>query len=176
MANKKTQKPFQPFIFEDVDTKNSLLTLARESAAKQEVENILSSTMIFAAITEYLAQHLLENLRYFMYTSTYANFGAIIFLDQRNKEQKRGLGETIDALNEYEFPDKQNTVNLLKKFNKCRNHFFHKFMNLNNENVSDYSEDIRIIRETTEELIGKINVIYSGLGKILIPQPNVDTK
>lgn len=160
----QTSTDFLPFIHEDLETKDNLLGLARSLKNKDGIENSLSSTMIYASLTEYLAQHLLQNLRYLAYRATYLRLSAVVFIDQRHKEQVRGLGETIISLSEFEFPDKQDVIKLLKKFNKARNHFFHQFMKINNQNAGKFDEDIKIIRECTEDLIDKFNTIYQGLG------------
>lgn len=161
--NYKTSAEFLPFIYEDLETKNNLIALARELKDKDGIENSLSSTMIYASLTEYLAQHLLQNLRYLTYRATYLRLNAIVFMDQRDKEQVKGLGETISSLSEFEFPDKVDVINLLKKFNGARNHFFHQFMGINNNNSVQFDKDIRTIRECTEDLIDKFNTIYLGL-------------
>jgi len=160
----KSSADFLPFIYEDLDTKNNLIALARGLKDKNGIENSLSSTLIYASLTEYLAQHLLQNLRYLAYRATYLRLNAIVFMDQRNKEQVRGLGETISALSEFEFPDKAQVINLLKKFNRARNHFFHQFMRINNSNATQFDKDTKVIRECTEDLIDKFNTIYTGLG------------
>jgi hypothetical protein len=159
----KSSAEFLPFIYEDLDTKNNLIALARSLKDKDGIENSLSSTLIYASLTEYLAQHLLQNLRYLAYRATYLRLNAVVFIDQREKEQVKGLGETIAALSEFEFPDKNEVMSLLKKFNKARNHFFHQFMKINNSNANQFDKDTRIIRECTEDLIDKFNVIYAGL-------------
>lgn len=173
---KKVKKDFVPLAHEDLDTKNSLLNLARELGKKEGIENIISSVMIYAGMTEYLAQHLLSSLRYFVYQVTYGGSGAVAFLDQRDKRQKRGLGETIDALGNFEFPDKSEIIDLLKKFNKSRTHFFHELIAVNNENWMDYQEDINNITQLTEEFINKLNVVYKGLETVIIPQNKNEEK
>lgn len=176
MKQKKDNKVFVPLTHEDVDTKNSLLNTARELASKEGIENVISSTMIYAGMTEYLAQHLLSNLRYFAYDTTHANSGAIMYIDQRNKRQRKGLGETIENLKDYEFPDKKKVLNLLIDFNRSRTHFFHEFVAINDSNVSEYQDDIQTIAKCTEELVNLLNVIYAGMGRIMIPQPIQDDK
>lgn len=170
----KTSADFLPFIFEDLETKNNLLNTARTLKDKTGVENLLASTLIFASLTEYLAQHLLQNLRYLVYRASYLRLNAVVFIDQTDRDQTKGLGETIKALTEFEFPDKQNVIKLLNKFNKSRNHFFHEFMKINNQNGSKFDLDIKIIRECTEDFIDKLNTIYPGLGAMTWDAPQAE--
>lgn len=75
---RKNRNQFIPFSHEELELKNALVEKARELKNKPEFESKLASAMIYASMTEYLAEHLLENLRFFAYRSTYIHYAGII--------------------------------------------------------------------------------------------------
>lgn len=177
--NKKSNKPrkiFIPFTHQDLELKNGLLQYGRDLKAKSGFENQLASAFIYASFTEYLGDNLLENLRYFIYKGSYNQFAGILFIDESHKEERLTLGQIISKVKKYNFPDKENVLELLKEVCDARNNIFHNFANSDIQGLEKIiTIDLITIQQKTEELLDKINIIYAGLQKILLPQPEVKT-
>lgn len=166
------KKQFKPFEHEDLDIKNNLINYARSISNKNEPDARLACAVIYASFAEYLAGHLLDTLRHLMYTTTYKDFAAILYVDQRKDSKIRTLGQTVSLLRGYMFPDKKEIIELLEQINKSRNNLFHNFASLDEKKSKQFDENMDTISANTEELFNKINVIYDGLSKILLPQEN----
>ena len=172
MKKKKIRNSFVPFTHEELELKNALVEKARDLKNKKKLESQLASAMIYASIAEYLAEHLLENLRFFVYRSTYIDYAGIMYMDERNKGNGKGktLGNTTALLEKYSFPDREEIISVLKDITSCRNNLFHNLAKTSANDFSKLYETIEKIQSDTEIFIEKINVVYAGLQKILIPQ------
>ncbi len=170
---------FIPFSHEDIELKNALVGKARELRSSEDLGAQLSSALIYASITEYLAENLLANLRYLVYRSSYVDFAGIIFIDERkktNKAQKQTLGDSKNNLGKYSFPDKPDIMAVLEEINKSRNNLFHNLAKVKESELHKIDTDIKCIQNNTEEFIEKVNVLYAGLQKLVIPEaPQVPT-
>ncbi len=168
--NKKKQKDFQLFTHDEIELKNAFITEARELAKSERFGGKLASAMIYVSLAEYLAEHLLENLNYLVYRSSYIDYGAILYIDERSVSEKQTLGQSTRSLAKYSFPDKADIIKILEKVAKSRNHLFHNLAKTSVAEWSKLEDDINEISKNVEELIEKINVVTEGLRKILIPQ------
>lgn len=171
--NKKSPKKiFLPFTHQDLEIKNGLLQYARDLKGKLGFENQLASAFIYTSFTEYLGDNLLENLRYFVHKGSYNQFAGILFIDERITSEKLTLGHIISNLRKFGFPDQPNVIGLFEEICEARNNIFHNFANSDMSGLEKIiTVDLITIQNKTEELLDKINVIYAGLEKILIPQP-----
>lgn len=163
------KKQFKPFEHEDLQLKNYLIDYARTLASKGDLEAQLACAVIYASFAEYMAGHLLDNLRHLMYTTTYREFAAILFVDQRKDSKVRTMNQVVSLLQGYEFPDKKEVIDLLQSINKSRNNLFHNFASTSGDQFNVFDDDIDNIKTKTEELFTKIGIIYAGLVKILLP-------
>lgn len=173
MSKKNKNHTFQPFTHDDLEIKNELLNLARQSRmdnSEKKLEYNLASVLIYSSIAEYLAENLLQNLTHFVKTSTYNNFAGILFIEKiSKKENKMTLGELIIEIDKFSFPDKKEIMDCFNKVCNARNRLFHDFAKSNLDAIVEMiSKDLPIIQDKCEELINKINTIYTGLGKILV--------
>lgn len=171
IMNKKKQKKFQLFTHDEIELKNAFITEARELANSERFSGKLASAMIYVSLAEYLAEHLLENLNYLVYRSSYVDYGAILYIDERSISEKQTLGQSTRNLAKYSFPDKSSIIKTLEKITKSRNHLFHNLAKTSFEDWSKLEEDITDISNNVEELIEKINIVTEGLRKIFVPQP-----
>ena len=172
--HKKPKKNFLPFTHQDLELKNGLLQYARDLRAKQGFENQLASGFIYASFTEYLGDHLLENLKFFIYKGTYNQYAGILFIDETTAADQLTLGQIIGKLKKYSFPDKEGILELFEGICKARNTIFHNFANSDISGLEKIiTEDLITIQDKTEELLNKINVIYVGLQTILLPRNQV---
>jgi hypothetical protein len=170
-SDSKLKKIFIPFTHQNLDLKNGLIGYARELGSKQGFENQVAAAFIYISFAEYLADHLLENLRHFIYKGSYNQFAGILFIDESGKEEKLTLGQIISKLKKYNFPDKEGVLDVLDEVCKARNNIFHNFANTDASGLEKImSVDLITIEQKSEELLDKINVIYAGLQKILLPQ------
>lgn len=163
---------FKPFDHKNLELKNALINYARELKDKEGFENHLAATFIYANFAEYLAGNLIEHLRYFVYYGSYNQFAGILFIDERTQNKPKTMGQNIAELNKFDFPDKKEISTLLSEISKKRNNIFHNFADADPGTLEQIiSKDFKDIRDKTEELLQKINTVYAGLQKILIPQP-----
>lgn len=176
-SNKKPKKIFLPFTHQDLELKNELINYARDLKAKQGFENQLAAVFIYASFTEYLGNHLLDNLRYFVHKGSYNQFAGILFIDETNKDEVLTLGRIIDKLKVFSFPDKDGVIDLFEDICEARNNIFHNFAKSDMSGIEKIvTVDIITIIDKTEQLVEKINVIYAGLQTILLPQPDLSEK
>lgn len=173
---KNNTGPFVPFSHENLELKNALVSQARSLRQDEKTESQLASAMIYVSISEYLAEHLLENLKYFIYRSTYIDFAGILFIDERGASSRQTFGDSIKSLNKYNFPDKSEIISMLQEINKCRNHLFHNLAKASENDLAKIAIEITTICEKSEEFIEKINVVYAGLQRILIPASESSTE
>ncbi len=169
--NRCMSKKFKPFEHDNLELKNELIDYARSISGKNDIESQLACAMIYANFAEYMAWHLLETMRHYMYASTYNAYAGLLFTDQRTKEDDRPktFGHLVGELEGYGFPDKEELIATFRQISKLRNNLFHNFAKLNRRTFKKvFSEDINSIKELTEEVFAKINTIYTGLQKILV--------
>ena len=102
-----------------------------------------------------------------MYQTTYREYAGILFLDERNEESNTTLGRTINRLRRFSFPDREEVLRLLDEICASRNNVFHNLAKVDQQQAVVLGNDLRSITENGEQLIGKIDTIYAGLGKII---------
>lgn len=176
MAKKKQNEKFVPFHHEHLDIKQELLQMARNiktSEQEQTTTNIqidLASVLIYSNMTEYLAENLLESLNYHVKKSTYREFAGILYINcTYSEDSNMTLGALIKELNKFSFPDKENILKSFKKISESRNRIFHNLAKSSLDEIGKLiKEDLPTIKEQTEKLIEKIDIIYAGLQKILV--------
>ncbi len=183
MAKKKSEKKkFQPFTHENLDIKNELLQMARNarpaSGQERKLENDLASVLIYSNIAEYLAENLLENLNHFVRESTYKDFAGILYIESVSSDNSNmTLGMTIRQIEKFNFPDKIKILACFRKITESRNRIFHNFAKSDIGIIGELvNKDLPIIQDECEEVIIRINTIYTGLGKILRPQEQLPEK
>lgn len=167
----ESKKFFKPLTHEDLEYKGFILRFAREISKKEGFENGLAAAMIYSSFAEYIAENLLENLKYFVYRGTYNQYAGIIFVDERKiKKGKKTIGQNIGELEKFNFPDKEGVLSCLRKIAEARNNMLHQFAKADFDGFKKIIlQDVFAINRETEELVQKIDVIYSGLQKILNP-------
>jgi hypothetical protein len=174
-SKNKLKRIFIPFTHQNLDLKNGLLQYGRELKSKVGFENQLASAFIYASFAEYLGDNLLENLRYFVHKGSFNQFAGILFIDESNREEKLTLGQIVSKLKKYSFPDKEKIIELLDDVCDARNNIFHEFAKTDLTGLEKIVlVDLVTIQQKSEELLDKVNVIYNGLQKILLPQPEVN--
>lgn len=176
MAKKKVNEKFIPFQHEHLDIKQELLQMARNIKIPEQEQNTtqiqidLASVLIYSNMTEYLAENLLESLNYHIKKSTYKEFAGILYINcTYSEDNNMTLGTLIRELNKFNFPDKENILKSFKKISESRNKIFHNLAKSDLDGIGKLiKEDLPIIKDQTEKLIEKIDIIYAGLQKILV--------
>lgn len=150
---------------EHLEIKNNLLGSARAMWASDDFEKQLASLIIYASFAEYLAEHLLESIKYAVENASYAQFGAVLYLNSNEKKSIKPLTMYgyINRLESYEFPDKVNIIPLLKSVGLARNKLFHDFARIKPEDANKLDQYVKSIQEGTEELIDRINMVESTI-------------
>jgi len=183
MKTNQKKKKFQPFTHDHLDIKNELLQLARNAkTTEKKLENDLASVLIYSNIAEYLAENLLENLNHFIHEVSYKNYAAILYVESVSKPSgKMTLNQLAGEIEKFSFPDKINILANFRKIAESRNKIFHNFAKSDLDTIKSLiGDDLPVLQEECEEVIARINTVYVGLQKILIPQepqqPKEETK
>ncbi len=163
-------KKINPLNHDDLALKQWMLKFARDLSEKEGFENGLAGAMIYSSFSEYLAENLLENLKYFVYKGTYDQYAGILFIDEtKSGRSKRTLGQNVTELERFNFPDKDGILKCLRNITEARNKMLHQFARTDVEGLKKIIlQDVSTIRLETEELVHKIDIVYAGLKKILL--------
>lgn len=150
---------------EHLEIKNNLLGSARAMWASNDFEKQLASLIIYASFAEYLAEHLLGSVKYAVENASYAQFGAVLYLNSNEKKSNKPLTmyDYINRLESYEFPDKVNIIPLLKSVGQARNKLFHDFARIKPEDADKLDRYVKSIQEGTEELIDRVNMVEATI-------------
>jgi uncharacterized protein with HEPN domain len=148
---------FQPFTHDNLDLKNELVSLSRSLKSKNDSESHLVSVFIYISIAEYLATHLLDNLRYFVYKGNYYQYAGILSIDERSDNKIRTLGQVISELKKYDFPDKKAILETFDRISKLRNNIFHNLAKVDQNGLTKMlTSDLPEIENLTEDIIEKM--------------------
>jgi hypothetical protein len=111
-------------------------------------------------------------MHHLIYEGSYRQFAGIIFIDERKTKTKkpRTMGQTIGLLGNFSFPDKDAILLLFQSISKGRNNLFHNLAKIDEDSAEILDKDMNNIKLKTEELLDKINVVYTGLQKILVDE------
>lgn len=174
---KNILQDYIPFEHDNLDYINGLINFAREQKNKNTAESILASAVIYTNLAEYLATHLIKNIRHIIYLVSYFQLRGVVFIKSEYKSNvPKTLGLIKSELEYYEFPDKAEFLKLIDKFNKARNNLFHKLLDKRTqEEISKLDKDLLDMQSTAEEILQKYNVITTGIAtiwkQVTTPQP-----
>lgn len=156
---------FIPFIHEHFEFKQNLIKIAREQN-RETIEGTLAATLLYVNTVDYLASHILENLRKIVYLTTYTEHNATVFYSGKNEREDETLGYTIEKLKNYAFPDKVDFIDDLGKFNKLRNKYIHNFLKMdasNDKELEKGNKELIEIIKISERIITKYDRISQGI-------------
>jgi hypothetical protein len=155
-----------PFEHKDLEYINNSLNLARQQRASENLEGMMSATLIYTNLVEYLADNLLQNLHHAVHLASCRDFQATFFIknqDAIKKGSPKPLGGLIDSLGRYEFPDHVGFIQLLKKFGEKRNKIFHGLLKTPKEKLPEVDDEFIVLHDTAEEILNKYNLITTGM-------------
>src|SRR3990167_5854474 len=155
-----------PFEHKDLEYINNSINLARNQRLSNSLEGMMSATLIYTNLVEYLTDNLLENLHHMMYISSYRDFQASFFLksqDSIKNEPPKPLGKLIQSLQYYEFSDSTGFLKLLHEFGKKRNKIFHRLLKMSKEKIGGIDTDFIALHDMAEEVLNKYNAVTRGI-------------
>ncbi|MCL5113684.1 MAG: hypothetical protein M1372_00740 [Patescibacteria group bacterium] len=156
---------FIPFYHENFEFKKSLIKAARDQD-KSNISGMLSATLIYANTVDYLAFHILENLRTIVYLTTYTELNATIFYAGSNERKDEPLGNIVEKLKNYDFPDKKDMIQDLSDFNELRKKYVHNFLKIDSSNsleLDKADKELLEIIKISERIITRYDKIVQGI-------------
>ena len=153
---------FIPFVHENFEFKKNLIQAARDQD-KTALPGLLSATLIYVNTVDYLAYHILENLRMIVYLTTYNELGAIVFYEGKNERKDEPLGNVISELKNYSFPDKEGFLEDLNDFNELRKRYVHNFLKIAPKDVERADRELIEVINISERIISKYDKITQGI-------------
>ncbi len=158
-----------PFEHKDLEYINNSLNLARTQRQTAQLEGMMSATLIYTNLVEYLADNLLENLHHSIYLSSYRDFQGTFFMKNQEavkKELPKPLGKLISSLELYEFPDSTGFLILLRKFGEKRNKIFHRLLKIPKEELAGIDAEFVALHNMAEEVLNKYNALTAGMATV----------
>lgn len=158
-----------PFEHKDLEYINNSLNLARTQRLSKTLEGMMSATLIYTNLVEYLADNLLENLHHMIYLASYRDFQGTFFMknqDAIKSEPPKPLGKLINSLGHYEFSDSTGFLKLLEEFSKKRNKIFHRLLKVSKEEISGIDTEFVALHDMAEEVLNKYNAITTGTATV----------
>ena len=157
---------FVAFQHENTETKNNIINLAR-TQDRTKAEGALTATLIYANVIDYIAKHLLENLCKMTSIYTFQKFGGVFHPDYSKKKTNLPIGQLQNELQLFEFPQKEDFMDLLQEFKELRNQAMHNLMQLDPQDTTNkIDKDLERIVEIAEDILAKYNTISTGLVSI----------
>lgn len=174
---KNILQEYIPFEHENANYINSLIAFARDQRKKGTTESALATTVVYANLVEYLAGHLVTNIKHMIHLLSYFSMKGVLFPKSgSNKDRNKPLSQLKDELVKYEFPDSQSFIQLVGLFNGARNRLLHNLMNAKNDTeVKKLDADIVEIQRLAEEILQQYNVIIQGVQSIWKENTSVTT-
>lgn len=158
-----------PFEHKDLEYINNSLNLARTQRLSKTLEGMMSATLIYTNLVEYLADNLLENLHHMIYLASYRDFQGTFFMKNQEaikSEPPKPLGKLINSLGHYEFSDSTGFLKLLDEFSKKRNKIFHRLLKVSKEEIAGIDTEFVSLHDMAEEVLNKYNAITTGTATV----------
>lgn len=156
-----------PFSHDNLEYKQRVLQIAREQKLN-EVSGALTATLIYVNAVDYVASHLLENLRVITYLILHNETnGAFFYKNEKLDNQGLPLGKIISKLKKYSFPDKTTFIKDLEKFNDLRIKYVHNFLSFTKKDLEEKVDiELRDLYTTAEAIILRYDTIVRGMTDI----------
>ncbi len=154
-----------PFLHQDLETKNQLLDIARDFRKKdidKDLGSHFASALLYANLADYLAANLLCGLQEMAEEATREYLNGRIVIRQK-REMNIPLEKTIKKLKEFEFPSREKILELLADIKKCRNKVAHEIFKTPSNEMEIIGRSIAEICDKTEELVNVVNSIYRDM-------------
>lgn len=151
-----------PFQHENLDYKQKILQIAK-NRDNTKLEHILTATLIYVNAVDYIASHLLTNLRQITYYVLHTELNASIFYENK-KNTGLSLGKTVGKLKSYEFPDKDTFLEELERFKYLRDRYVHNFLLIPPEELEKkFGIELTELYSLGESLLTRYDSIVRGI-------------
>ena len=127
----KMPTDFEPIDHKNLDFLSRSLKEARTNIKDIDVQKKISAVLWLANHVEYLTKDLIRNLRRLIKISSYKKFNGTFFWPFQPEEEnlkKMTLGNLINELGRFNFPDRMAILDLLNRFNDNRIKLIHKLL------------------------------------------------
>lgn len=165
MANKRKQQ-FQPFWHDELEVKQEFLKLAKDFTTNpdhsESLAHELAGGLLYANIAEYAASHLLESLKAIVKDAAADYYFGVASIDLPDTTD-RPLGNTISELSWFEFPQRTEILDLLKKIKAARDKLSHQIIKVPASKLGEIDKSVHQIAVNTEMLLNKVDQIYGGM-------------
>ena len=152
---------FQPFKHSDYQNVKNFLDLARKQ--KVSIEGDFVAALVYINGIEYVAHHVHENLRCICHLVTKNELSGIIYSCEEIKKKNLTLGQTIDELEKYSFPSKEEFISNLTEFKRLRNKYSHNLLKTSDTAENKIQPDMKKIRDTAENIFSIYDIIVRGI-------------
>ena len=157
---------YKPFQHDNLAFKNNVIGHGRAQDINT-VPGAFSAVLIYANLIDYLARNLLENLYQMISVESFQRFGGVFFYNGSGKKTNVPLGSLIQELNFFEFPNKEDFLVRLKRFNELRIELIHNLMQLNlTGTTKKLDDDIKEVQDVAEDILLKYNTICGGIAAV----------
>lgn len=152
---------FEPFKHKDFTLVNGFISHAR-SDEQSPADKTLTNVLIFMNAVDYVASHLLNNLYTMTFLVTNFETNGVIYQKQKTIE-KLTLGQMINRLSEFEFPNKSIFIQELRKFSRLRNAYAHRLLSLTETEKTKIDKDVHDMITTAERILNCYDLIAQGM-------------
>lgn len=152
---------FVPKKHDKVAVLNETLELAQRCAKSDALQDQLTAILIFANQIEYMLQDLLMKLRRMVRLVAYKHFSAAFFWPTKEELPTMTLGKLIQALGEFNFPDKDAFLEQCRSFNEIRTSVVHRL--LDKSPTEQVGKDIIKLSDTFSNLFVRYNTIEDAI-------------
>lgn len=157
-----TINTYQPFFNDNYALMKNMLEMARTQDLSS-VQGQFTATLIYVNAIDSIATHIVNNLSKMVFLITQYETGSILF--REFKESKgANLGNHIENLEKYEFPNKGDFIEELNSFNALRKKIVHNLLSRPSEELmSNIDRELQELRETAERIFSLSDLLAQGL-------------
>jgi hypothetical protein len=151
---------YSPFQDQNYQNASAFIKFAREAKDKSP-EGKLASALIHTNAIDYLAGNVLQNLKIISYLTTYNELHSVFYIDI--ELDKKPLGDKINNLQRFEFPDKKSFIEDLVCFNSIRIKVIHNLLRYSQADMSNLDKDFNEFIDISERLMSRYDSIVMGI-------------
>lgn len=153
---------WQPFKHDNFEYKKRVIDVARQRD-NAKPESVLMAVLIYVNAVDYVASHLLKNLKEMKYLILHNELNGTIFEDYEDGSKGLPLGAIKNILSKYEFPDKKDFIGELNEFNLLRTKYIHNFLNIPSDELEKVGLEIDQVYKLAESILNR----YDGIARAI---------
>jgi hypothetical protein len=152
------------FSHENIELKQQLLQLARDSYAKTDsVENELAAALLYMNLADYLAEYLVFSLQELAKEAMSKYYLGIVTMKPAKIDAGFNIRHSLKQIKLFSFPQREEILFELSEINKARNKIAHEMFKVEGERVAEIDEAVKTLVLHTEELVNIVDEISVGL-------------